>query len=144
MKEHAYKCVIFKAFISILSSHPPNLLSPRFYVCFICSDCSACSKGYTRSSGFACKSCPDHANEGIALAAFGFLLAFIALLSYMLSGKRRETDRGIVAHVTWFIPLHSVKIVIVVWQILTQVRTTTILFRHGRPQQCCQTNLLSF
>ena len=53
-----------------------------------------------------------------------FLLAFVAFLSYMLSGETRGTDQSIVARVTRFIPLHSVKIVIVVWQILTQVRRT--------------------
>ena len=50
-----------------------------------------------------------------------FLLAFVAFLSYMLSGEMEGVDQGIVARVTRFIPLQSVKIVIVVWQILTQV-----------------------
>ena len=39
----------------------------------------------------------------------------------MLSGKGEDTDKGIVARVTRYIPLQSVKVVIVVWQIVTQV-----------------------
>ena len=84
-----------------------------------------CSKRYTASLGFTCNKCSDDAAGGIALAvamAVVFLLAFVAFLSYMLSGETRGTDQSIVARVTRFIPLHSVKIVIVVWQILTQVR----------------------
>lgn len=39
----------------------------------------------------------------------------------MLSGKSETVDNGIVALVSRFVPLQSVKVVIVVWQILTQV-----------------------
>ena len=64
-----------------------------------------------------------------------FFLASIAFLSYMLSGEIEGTDQGIVARVTRFIPLQSVKIVIVVWQILTQVSRTATVFRRGRLQK---------
>ena len=88
-------------------------------------DCSVCSKRYSGNLGFACNKCSDNAAGVIALAVtmiIVFLLAFVAFLSYMLSGETRGADQSIVARVTRFIPLHSVKIVIVVWQILTQVR----------------------
>ena len=58
--------------------------------------------------------------------AIVFLLACAAFLSYMISGKMENTDHGIVARVSRFIPLQSVKIVIVVWQILTQVNNGVI------------------
>ena len=75
------------------------------------------SKGYTASLGFACNKCFEVATGGIAVAvvvAVVLALAFVAFLSYMLSGKREDDDRGIVARLTRFIPLHSVTIVIVV------------------------------
>lgn len=53
--------------------------------------------------------------------AVAFLVVFFAFLSYMLSGKSETVDNGIVALVSRFVPLQSVKVVIVVWQILTQV-----------------------
>lgn len=53
--------------------------------------------------------------------AVAFLVVFVAFLSYMLSGKSETVDNGIVALVSRFVPLQSVKVVIVVWQILTQV-----------------------
>ena len=96
-----------------------------------CPDCSVCSKRYTASLGFTCNKCSDNAAGGIALAvAMGvvFLLVFVAFLSYMLSGKMEGVDKGIVARITCFIPLQSVKIVIVVWQILTQVSSSPAVF----------------
>ena len=57
------------------------------------------------------------------MGAILFLLVFVAFISYILklSRKSKNADRGIVDPVTWFIPLHTVEIVIVVWQIITQV-----------------------
>ena len=94
-----------------------------------------CSKTYAASLGFACNKCSDNAAGGIALAvamAVVFLLASVAFLSYMLSGEMEGVNQGIVARVMRFIPLQSVKIVIVIWQILTQVSRTATLFRPGR------------
>ena len=96
-----------------------------------------CSKTYAASLGFSCNKCSDNAAGGIALAvamAAVFLLAFVAFLSYMLSGEMEGVDQGIAARVTRFIPVQSVKIVIVVWQILTQVSRTATVFRCGRLQ----------
>ena len=98
-----------------------------------CPDCSVCSKTYSASLGFACNKCSDNAGGGIALVvSMGvvFVLAFAAFLSYMLSGETRGAGQSIVARVTRFFPLQSVKIVIVVWQILTQVRCTATVFQR--------------
>ena len=62
------------------------------------------------------------------------LFAIVAFLPYMLSGEMEGADKSIVARVTRFIPLQSVKIVIVVWQILTQVSNVTTVLRRGQPQ----------
>lgn len=50
------------------------------------------------------------------------LLVAVAVVSYLVSGNVGGTRRGILKRVARFIPLQSVKIVVVAWQILTQVR----------------------
>lgn len=51
------------------------------------------------------------------------LLVAAAMVVYVMSGDVRGTRRGMIERVASYVPLHSVKIVIVAWQILTQVRT---------------------
>lgn len=95
-----------------------NYLSP------LCSDCSVCGKGYTPSHGFVCSKCPDNATGGIvliAIMAIMLLLAFAAFFSYVFSEEMEDAGQGLVARVTHFIPLQSIKIIIVMWQILTRV-----------------------
>lgn len=87
-------------------------------------DCSVCSEGYTASLGFVCTKCSDNITGDIALATVGaivFLFVVVSFISYLLSAESEDDDRGILARVTRFVPLSSVKIVIVVWQIITQV-----------------------
>lgn len=56
-------------------------------------------------------------------AIFGVvaLLVAVAVVSHVMSGKAGRGGKGLVERLTQYIPLQSVKIVIVVWQILTQV-----------------------
>lgn len=100
-----------------------------FYCYASHADCSVCSDGYTPSIGFSCNKCPDTSGPGVglitALGAVG-VVGFFAFLTYMLSGEERSADRGIVARISRFIPLHSLKIIIVVWQIITQVETSSV------------------
>lgn len=54
------------------------------------------------------------------------LLALISagvLVQFLVSGKKGMASHGIARGITRYIPLQSVKIVLVVWQILTQVRS---------------------
>lgn len=84
-----------------------------------------CSDGYTHALGPSCNKCSDATGLGIALVVVlgvAILAGFVGFLTYMLSGQEQDTDQGIVARLARYIPLHSLKIVIVVWQILTQVR----------------------
>lgn len=57
----------------------------------------------------------------IIVAIFGVVLLAV-VVSYLIFGERQGATRGIVSRVKRCIPLQTVKIVIVVWQILTQVR----------------------
>ena len=55
----------------------------------------------------------------------------VAVIFHLLSGEEGSTGRGLVDRVTRFIPLYPVKIIIVSWQILTQVWYTAAHFLIG-------------
>lgn len=63
-----------------------------------------------------------------AVIAVAALFVAVAVVSYVTSGERGAKGQGMVERVVRYIPLQSLKIVIVAWQILTQVRTIR-LFR---------------
>ncbi|CAB1118550.1 unnamed protein product [Ectocarpus sp. CCAP 1310/34] len=86
--------------------------------------CSICSGGYTKQLGFSCTKCSENKAGGIVvivMVAILTILAAVAVVSYVMS---RDDDGGaeggFVERVAGHIPLQSVKIVIVSWQILTQ------------------------
>ena len=88
------------------------------------TDCSVCSDGYTEGLGFECDRCSS-TSAGVVLAVVVFLAAAIAvvmLVRYLMSGDALRTRRGFVGKLVRFIPFQSVKIILVAWQILTQVR----------------------
>lgn len=87
------------------------------------ADCAVCSEGYTSELGFVCRKCVGSAG-GIAIAvvlAAVLLVAALAVVSYVMSGESGERRPGLVDRVARYVPLQSFKIVIVAWQILTQV-----------------------
>ena len=103
----------------------PNVLDSKHYI--FLTDCSVCSKNYASSFGFTCNKCPDNTAGGIALAvilAFVVVFGFVALVSHLVSGRMGRADKGIVSRLARYVPLHSIKIVIVVWQIITQVSSS--------------------
>ena len=55
----------------------------------------------------------------------------LAIILYLVSAEKGDAGRGIVNRMMKRIPMHSVKIIIVVWQILTQVSTRD-LEQYGR------------
>lgn len=74
--------------------------------------------------GFVCSKCSS-STAGVVLAvglAVAALIAAIAVVSYATSGEGNGKGGGLVERVARYIPLQSVKIVLVAWQILTQVR----------------------
>lgn len=48
-------------------------------------------------------------------------MALVLTASYVIEGQQGAMRRGLIERVMRYIPLQSVKIVVVVWQILTQV-----------------------
>lgn len=102
----------------------PSLKHIQSMMTSFCSDCSVCSKNYSASFGFVCEKCFNNAAGSIIFVVVigaGVSFVFAVFLSYMLSGETENRDRRIVARVTRYFPLQSIKIIIVVWQILTQV-----------------------
>lgn len=60
------------------------------------------------------------------------VLAGIVLFSYLVSGGMEEGAQGYVHRLVKFIPLQTVKIVIVAWQVLTQVNILAVYARVRR------------
>lgn len=86
-------------------------------------DCSVCKDDYAKGPGFTCTKCTENVWGIIVATIFLALSAIItfAAVKYLLSveiGARQ----GILARILRRVPLQSVKIIIVAWQILTQVR----------------------
>lgn len=89
-------------------------------------DCSVCSRGYSASLSFTCRECSDE-TVGLIIATVLVMMACVvgfAVVSYLISAEGLSGGRGIIGRVTQWIPMQSVKTVIIVWQILTQVRPT--------------------
>lgn len=87
------------------------------------SDCSVCGRGYTSGLSFTCSKCSNSAG-GIILAVVVIVVAvtvIVFVVLYVMSGEAR-IGGGIIECLPRYIPLQSLKIVIVAWQILTQVR----------------------
>lgn len=87
-----------------------------------CVDCSVCIDNYVKGTGFTCTKCSENI-WGIVAAVttlvISVLIAFAAV-KYVMSVEK-STRPGIIARIFRRVPLQSVKIVIVAWQILTQV-----------------------
>eukprot|EP00752_Nemacystus_decipiens_P012610 g11167.t2 len=84
--------------------------------------CSVCSGGYSMSLVFTCSKCVDD-RGGIAIlvvVALVVLGAAITLYVYLVSGEMSGACRGVIDRFTKGLPLQSFKIIVVVWQILTQ------------------------
>lgn len=83
-----------------------------------------CSPNYTGGLGFACELCSGSA-RGVAVTAVLSVVAALALLIivvYLFSDKATSGASGIVDPLSKNVPLQSLKIIIVAWQIITQVR----------------------
>ena len=87
------------------------------------ADCSVCSKDYSPGLGRTCSKCSDSKVStvlAIVLGTLGTAVGVIVAL-HLLSEKKEGAGRGIVDRIIRIIPLHTLKIVVVGWQILTQV-----------------------
>lgn len=88
------------------------------------SDCSICSKNYASNIGFTCRECSERTMSITAVVVLGVLASVfgLSIILYLTSVEMAGCGEGIVDFVTRLIPLTSIKIIIITWQILTQVR----------------------
>lgn len=90
-----------------------------------CTDCSVCSDGYAAGAHNTCAQCSDNTGAIVLMVVLAFLsiLAVVAFLYYLVSTEMEGDEQGLLAGLMKRIPLQSFKIIIVTWQILTQVRS---------------------
>lgn len=93
-------------------------------------DCSVCSKGYGKMLANSCSKCSDGREAFIAVALATAVLAVLASVWHMVSIEQEGATQGVVARFKKILPLQSIKITTVVWQIVTQVSTGDILCIH--------------
>ena len=95
------------------------------------ADCAICSDGFSGSLGFICKRCSKSIGGIVVAIVFvlAHLVAVILAVSYLLSTEldRGTQTRACVERLMRYIPMQSVKVVIVTWQIVIQVRWSGLI-----------------
>ena len=89
------------------------------------ADCVIFSDGYSASLGFTCKICSNGTGEFVVAIVFAsalFLAVILAVLYLLSTELERGTERVCAERLMRYIPMQSVKVVIVTWQIVAQVR----------------------
>ena len=85
--------------------------------------CSICSEGYSESLSFSCRKCSEDSSDAILtslIVSFVGLGSICILVSYLTSSDISESKKGLIGLFKTYIPLQSLKILVVTWQILTQ------------------------
>lgn len=115
---------------------PPSSLTSSYSTR---ADCSICLEGYSPDVGQACSRCSRDVGFVVRawIVAIPGILAIVLLLCYLIpntSTRRAGASRGLLSLlVSWRRRLLSLKIVVIVWQIITQARMTIqCLFRSLR------------
>ena len=87
------------------------------------TDCAVCGDGYVATLGFSCDRCSGNTKSVVVTSIFTGVSAFIAaaIIRYLMSSEIQGGGRGIVDRMTRHVPVQAMKIIIVAWQILTQV-----------------------
>ncbi|CAN0137715.1 unnamed protein product, partial [Ectocarpus fasciculatus] len=84
--------------------------------------CAICSEDYSAKLGFTCSKCPNRAGGimlATALAVIG-LFTVVAVVSYVAWRVGPNTGFGAAGHLKRYLPLQTLKIIVVAWQIVTQ------------------------
>ena len=87
------------------------------------ADCSVCSKNYVRGLRFSCRECSDR-TVSMAIAIVLAVLALacgLGIIFYLVYIEEGDTEQGIVDRIKRRVPMQPLKIIIVLWQIITQV-----------------------
>lgn len=108
------------------------------------TDCSVCTHDYTPTLEYVCNEC-SYSEGRLALVVVISVLsvaAFAVFVSFMVSEEWEDARHGIVARIAPYLPLQSLKIIVVAWQILTQVRVHMYAFirKQIAVGMCCFQN----
>ena len=85
--------------------------------------CGICSEGYSESLSFSCRKCSEDSSDAIftsLIVSFVGLGSICILVSYLTSSDISESNKGLIGLLKKYVPLQSLKILVVTWQILTQ------------------------
>lgn len=87
------------------------------------TDCSVCSEDYSSGLGPTCKKCVNDAGSVAIVGVISVLamVAFIFFVTFMVSTEKNDSEKGTAARMARLVPVQSLKIAIVSWQIITQV-----------------------
>lgn len=108
-------------------------------------DCAVCASGYTGAQGDVCYECGEVTAVASEVAAVIFVFLIPCLLFYTYkylttvtqdSPERLVRIQGYLAHIKRAIPLQSLKILLVTWQIITQVSHVTLATSTLMPGPC--------
>lgn len=98
------------------------------YVCPMCSftDCAVCDTDYSPSLDHTCTRCSSSRRQGLVAAvvigAIAAVFAIAVICQYMLSAELENSKtRCFHRRVLAAVPVQALKIIVVVWQIVTQV-----------------------
>jgi len=95
----------------------------RLPTCLLLLDCAVCSQGYAATLYYRCSKCSRDTPVGpVALAVFAVLAMFFVV--YMISIEGDRNTWSSIDRMKAIVPLQSFKIIIVSWQIVTQVRVS--------------------
>ncbi|CAM9655567.1 unnamed protein product [Ectocarpus fasciculatus] len=99
--------------------------------------CSICSDGYASNLGYTCSECFGRSGGIVFAVGISVLAVFMAVvvIMYIMSGEAGGRRIYLFERLGWYVPLQSVKIVIVSWQILTQFASAANVVYPGVYQQ---------
>lgn len=109
----------FKELAVITQQYGPPSAPMFFHVV----DCAVCTEKYWKGSSFTCTRCSGNiwGKMAAGVAAVATICIAFAALTYITSVEKTEARLGITGRLLRLMPIHSIKIIIVAWQILTQV-----------------------
>lgn len=86
-------------------------------------DCAVCAKGFASRIQYKCEKCEEEEGGMALIAVFAVIVALLglALIWYLILAENGLKGRGLVRRIMRNMPVQSIKIMIVVWQIITQV-----------------------
>lgn len=135
--ESKISAVLYDARHMSTTSNSPHSNSPHSYAA-TCSlrppllssraDCSLCISGYAPTLVYNCSKCPggDIATIVAILVVTFALFVSAVFVAYMVSGEQETTHWRIVHRLSERLPLQTIKIVIVTWQIIAEVRSLLV------------------